>query len=729
MLNLAVQLLEQGKAQQALPLLVEHCEKSPRDAQAWFLLGVCNHQAGRPEDALSALERTLSLEPRHIQAKCAKGAVFADLGRLQEALHVYRKALHFAPTDAQLLLNMGIVLEQTGDFHAALERYDLALKYHPEFAPALLNRGALLIRLGRLEEALGDNILLSDAQPGWEHAQFNLGESLLALGRWQEALTAYEHAISINPRLAKAHFAAGLALSMLKRFDQAQQAFSSTREIDPPVFDQCVKNSSALTEGELRDFTPEVIYLLREAARLDACEWKNWGGFVQDFKYLIDGKSGQQAEISEPALVFRACALPVSNATSLALAKSVAERIAASVASFPRFSHDKNDAGKLKIGYVSPDFRVHPVATVTRRLYALHDRDKFEVYGYSLNPGDGSAIRRDIENGCDVFRELSGLDDYAAAGIIHRDGIDILVDLAGYTRFARPEIFAMRPAPLQIGYLGFLHTMGADFIDYVIADTVVVPAKAAGLFTEKIAYLPNSYFLFDNQTEISTQQFSRQELGLPAQGFVFCCHNSNYKITPVDFDIWMRLLQRVPGSVLWLYKGGEGVAANLRREAEARNVEPERLVFANRGSHDVYLARYRLADLFLDTAFYNAQTTAAEALWAGLPVLTCTGKTMSSRIATGLLQAAGLDELITDNPQQYEERACHLASHPDALRQIREKLARNRLSMPLFDTVRQVRNLEAAYQAMHQRHEAGHSPGSFQIANDAVQLIIQLTRA
>lgn len=720
MLDLALKLLEQGKVEQALSLLTEQCEKTPLDAQAWFLLGACNHQAGRLEDALIALDRTLSLEPRHIQARCAKGVVLTELGRQQEALHVFRKALHLAPMDTQLLLNMGIVLEQVGDMHSALEYYDLALEHQPEFQSVLLNRGVLLIRLGRLEEALVNNIRLADAHPDWEHAQFNLGEVQLASGRWEQALAAYEHAVEINPRSAKAHFAAGLALSMLKRFDQARQAFLAAREIDPAVFDQCIKNAATLTEGELRDFSPEVIYLLREAERLDSCDWENWDRFVQDFEYLIDSKAGQHAAIAEPALVFRACALPVSNATGPVLARNVAARIAESVAPFPPFIHNKKETRKLRIGYVSPDFRLHPVATVTRRMYALHDRDSFEVYGYSLHPGDGSSIRRDIENGCDFFRELSGLDNHAAAEIIHRDDIDILVDLAGYTRFSRPEIFAMRPAPLQVGYLGFLHTMGANFIDYVIADPVIVPPGEAASFTEQIAWLP-SYFMFDSQQQISAQKFTREELGLPAQGFVFCCHNSNYKITPVDFDIWMRLLQRVPGSVLWLYKGSEVVVANLRMEAEARGIKPERLVFANRVANDVYLARYRMADLFLDTAYYNAQTTAAEALWLGLPVLTRPGKTMASRVASGVLNAAGLEELIAHSPQQYEERAYRLATHPEELVQIWEKLTGNRLASPLFDTGRQVRNLEAAYQMMWQRYRAGLAPESFRVADNVTR--------
>ncbi|MFZ2160768.1 MAG: tetratricopeptide repeat protein [Sideroxyarcus sp.] len=715
MLNLAVQLLEQGKVQQALSLLVEKCEKSPRDAQAWFLLGACNHQADKPEDALRALERAISIEPRHIQARCAKGAVLFDLGRHQEALYVYRKALHLAPTDAQMLLNMGVVLEQMGDLHAALERYELALKHHPEFAAALLNRGALLIRLGRLDEALSNNKRLVELRPEWEHAQFNLGEVLMALSSWEEALSAYERVLAITPRFAKAHFAAGLALSMLKCFDQAQREFLTTQKIDPAIFDQSISNAAALAEGELRHFMPEVIYLIKEATRLDSCDWRSWDRFVTDFDFLINSSFGKSEGIAEPALVFRACALPASGMVSLALAKSVAARITENVAPLVPFVHDKKHTGKLRIGYVSPDFRIHPIATTTHRLFALHDRARFEIYGYSLRPGDGSSVRYDIEQGCDIFRELSGLDDRVAAEIIHCDDIDVLVDLAGYTRFCRPEIFAQRPAPLQVSYIGMLHTTGANFIDYFLADPVVVPATTTRFFAEKIAYLPNSYFMFDNEQEVSAQKLSREELGLPAQGFIFCCHNSNYKITPVDFDIWMRLLSRVEGSVLWLYKGSEAVVSNLRKEAEARGVDPDRLVFAPRVTNPAYLARYRMADLFLDTAFYNAQTTAAEALWAGLPVLTCAGETMASRVASGLLTAAGLEELITGSPQEYEERAYHLATHADELRQIREKLAANRLSMSIFDTERQVRNLEAAYQSMWQRYQTGQAPETFQV--------------
>ena len=710
MLNRVEQLLDQGKAQQALPLIAEHTQNNPRDAHAWFLLGVCHHQANQLQEALHALERTLDLEPRHIQARSAKGAILCDLGRPQEALHVYRKALHLAPTDAQLLLNIAVVLEQLGDLHTALERYNLLLKHHPDFSSALLNRGALLIRLGRLDEAGVNNRRLVDLNPEWESAQFNLGEVLLAQGCWGEALAAYQRALIINPHSAKSHFATGLALSMLKSFDEAQQAFITAQTIAPALLGQRVHDAVALTGGELRKLSPMSIYLLKEATRLDVCDWDNWDDFVCDFDTLINCSLDQDDEIVEPALLFRACALPVSAANSLALAKSVSAWTAATVGSCQKFNHERKPTGKLRIGYVSPDYRVHPIATVTRHLYTLHDRDKFEIYGYSLHPGDGSDIRRDIEHGCDFFRELSNLDNRAAAEVIYRDGIDILIDLAGYTTHARPEIFAMRPAPLQACYLGFLHTTGADYIDYFIADPVVLPERNRNFFTENIAYLPNSYFLFDNQQEISSLPITREELGLPAQGFVFCCHNSNYKITPRDFDLWMRILLRVPGSVLWLYKSSEVVAGNLRKEAEARGVNTDRLVFATFAPNEVYLARYRMADLFLDTLFYNAQTTAAEALWTGLPVLTCRGITLSSRVASGLLSALDLNELVCDSAQEYEERAVFLASQPGEIMRIKAALEKGKLTSSLFNTEHQVKKIETAFLAMWQRHEANLQP-------------------
>lgn len=721
----AEELLGQGQPDQAILVLEPYCNRYPGNAQGWFLLGVAYHQASKTEAALLSLERVISIEPHHVQARSAKGAVLCDLGRYREASQVYRKALHLAPLDAQLLVNLGIALEQLRDNLGALERYEQALKSQPDFAAALQNRGALLIRLGRLGKALTNNRRLTELNPDWESAQYNLGEVLLALGRWDEALAAYERALVIAPASARTLFAKGLALSMLCRFDEAQGAFDNAKSIAPETVEACIRAAAIQTRSEAREFAPKVIYLLKEGIRQEECDWAGRDEFVANFDHLIRSSLGQADEICERALLFRSLSLPISPEMRLALAKSVSTHIANSVrAIYPiPFVHQRRENRRLKIGYVSPNFRTHPNAILTRSLYGLHDRSKFEVYGYSLHPGDGSELRHDIERGCDHFRELSSHGDIEAAETIHADGIDVLIDLAGYTTFSRTEIFALSPAPVQVAFHGFPHSMGASFMQYFIADPVVVPPGVESLFSESLVYMPDSYYMFNNRQAPRICQLSRAELGLPEEGFVFCCFNNHYKIEPAVFDIWMRLLKRVPGSVLWLYQSGEAVVKNLCREAELRGVSSNRLVFALHAPNELHLARYHLADLFLDTFLYNAHTTAIEALWAGLPVLTCPGNTLPSRVAASLLLAVGLGEMIANSPQQYEEVAYDLATQKNKLAHIRDKLARNREDAPLFDTERQVCNLETAYQTMWHKHEAGQPPESFHVFDKNASLI------
>ncbi|HUW25303.1 MAG TPA: tetratricopeptide repeat protein [Gallionella sp.] len=720
MLNNAEKLLHQGTPEQALPLLAEYCECHAGDARAWFLLGVCQHQTGKLEAALHTFECTISIEPRHLHARSAKAAVLSDLGQHREALHVYRKALHLAAPDQQpqLLVNMGVVMEQLGDERDALERYDQALGRHPGFTGALLNRGVLLIKLGRLEDGLANNRKLAELYPDWEHAQYNLGEALLALGKWEEALAAYERAMAVNPAAAKPHFARGLALSMLRRFDEAQHAFDTAKSLDPAAVEQCLHNAAWLPDGEIHEIAPKAIYLLKGTQRLDDCDWAGREEFVASFEYLIESSLGQVDEITERALAYRSLSLPISAATRLALAKSIASHIieTVEVERRPKFIHKIRHGGKLRIGYISPDFRFHPVGRLTRRLYGLHDRDRFEVFGYALSPEDGSDIRRDISQGCDIFRELGTMTDAAAATVIHADGIDILVDLSGYATNTRTGILACQPAPVQISYNGFPGSMGAPFIKYFITDKTCSPPGQEDQFAEKLVYLPGSCMIYNNREEVATHPVSRTESGLPERGFVFCCFNNSYKIEPIIFNIWMRVLKRTPNSVLWLPGKNEEMIKNLRREAELRGVPGSRLVFASFVPRvEEHLARYRLADLFLDTLHFNAITTAADALWAGLPVLSCPGSTFVSRWASSMLNAVGLDEMVAESLEHYEERACYFALHYEEIVRLKEKLAKNRLTMPLFDIERHVRNLETAYHTMWQRQADGQMPESFRV--------------
>jgi len=363
-----------------------------------------------------------------------------------------------------------------------------------------------------------------------------------------------------------------------------------------------------------------------------------------------------------------------------------------------RFAHSwPQRGGKIRLGYLSADFHQHATAYLIAEVFERHDRARFEVAAYSYGPDDRSGMRARLKGAFDRFLDIRPLAHGEAARQIHEAGIDILVDLKGYTTHARTEILAYRPAPIQVNYLGYPGTMGAEFMDYIIADPFLVPEDRQPFYSEALAYLPDCYQSNDTKREISEQVPSRAECGLPERGFVFCCFNNTYKITPAFFDIWMRLLHAVPGSVLWLLEANAAAKTNLRREAAARGIDPERLIFAPRQHLPEHLARHRHADLFLDTLPCNAHTTASDALWASLPLLTCAGETFAGRVAGSLLQACGMPELITTSPEAYEAIALKLASEPSRVAVLRRRLEQQRLSAALFDIARFTRNLEAAY--------------------------------
>ncbi len=361
------------------------------------------------------------------------------------------------------------------------------------------------------------------------------------------------------------------------------------------------------------------------------------------------------------------------------------------------------------MGYFSPDFRNHAVSILMAEVFETHDRSKFEVVAFSLGPDTRDEMRGRLEKGFERFVDVHGKSDEQIALLARSMELDIAVDLGGFTEGCRPRVLAMRAAPLQVSYIGYLGTLGAPYMDYLIADPVIVPEAHQEHYAEKIIYLP-SYQANDSQRRIAQREFSREELGLPAQGFVFCCFNNNYKITPPTFDSWMRILHRVAGSVLFLYAGSATAQGNLSKEAVKRGIDPARVVFGQRLPPAQYLARYRAADLFLDTLPYNAGTTASDALWVGLPVLTCLGDTFAGRVAGSLLTAIGLPELITRTQSQYEDMAVALALDRGRLAGIKQRLAQNRHTQPLFDTPRFTRHLEAAYTQIYERYLAGLAP-------------------
>ncbi|ALF56465.1 UDP-N-acetylglucosamine--peptide N-acetylglucosaminyltransferase SEC [Nostoc piscinale CENA21] len=371
------------------------------------------------------------------------------------------------------------------------------------------------------------------------------------------------------------------------------------------------------------------------------------------------------------------------------------------------FQHSRYLNGRLRIGYLSNDFRTHATSHLMKSLFSLHNKADFEIFAYSCGPDDHSEYRQHIADTCEHFQDIANLSIEESAELIFNDGIHILIDINAYTFGSRSQILALRPAPIQVNYLAFPGTMGSDFVDYIIGDAVVTPPEFANTFSEKIVTLPHSYQVNDYQQVISNNPVTRSQYGLPESGFVFCCFNNHYKIEPTIFDIWMRILAAVPGSVLWLIAKSPINEANLQREAEARGINGDRLIFAPPEAKAEHLARHKLADLFLDTLYYNAHTTTSDALWAGLPVITCFGETFPSRVAASLLMAIGLPELITNSLETYEQLAIHLATYPEKLQQIKQKIAQNRTTYPLFDTPLYTRNLEQSYLKMWEIYASG----------------------
>ncbi len=672
-------------------------------------------RCGEWTSALEYLERAVAQDPSNVAVRGAKGTVLFNLGRLGEAERVLRKALHLDKGNVQVRGDLAFVLEHLGRPAEALEQYDRVLEIAPDHMQARVNRGGVLMSLGRHAEALANNHSVAAAYPERPLAHFNLGEALLAVGEWGAALAAFDEALRLQPDYAKAHFNCGVALSMVAEFAGAKEAFAVARRLDEPLYRQCLENvrrASGL-DRLLLDAVPQRIYLSGMYVRQEACDWRNRTAYRENFlRWLENG----EPFMDDQALAFQGLSLLREPRHQLELCRRIAGKIVREAGlPLPPPSPFPGKKEKIRVGYVSPDFRFHPTARLSRQLFHLHDRERFEVYAYSLQPDDGSALHRDIRHACDRFVDVAGLGSRELAQRIREDGIDILVDMAGHTRKSRFEVFALRAAPLQVAYLAFPSTTGADFIDYLVTDAVTSPAGSARFYSERLVFLPRSYVMYDNEQRVGAAP-SRREAGLPENGTVFCCFNNPYKVEPEIYSVWMRILERVPGSILWLLAGKEGVESNLRREAEVRGVAPERLVFAPFvGDSPRHLARYRLADLFLDTTVCNAHTTAADALWAGLPVLTCAGEAHWSRVAASLLESVGLPELVAANLMEYENRAVALARRPQDMAELKSKLEHHKRTWPLFDTAALVTSLEEAYQRMWGRHLAGQPPRSFSL--------------
>ena len=719
----------------------------PDFAEAHFNRGVTLQDLKRYDEALASYERALSLKPDYGAAWNNRGILLRAQGRLEEALESHERAIRAGLNHADAHNNRGVALQELKRYEEALASYERALAARPDDPGALNNRGGVLHALERFDEALASYDRALIGKPHHAEALNNRGVSLHALERFEEALVSYERALVLRRAYPEAHINRGMTLRQLKRFDEALGAYAEALTIAPQSARAWTNQGTLLQElGRHRDalasyeraltLTPDAdtyrneAVALEESARpaeavasykralalepegrflLGACRHSrmqicDWSDFEVDLARLSTGIAQDRpvtapfvmlSLLDSPALQRRAAEIWVGEQCS-------PRRKLPPLGPYP--PHDR-----VRIGYFSADFRNHALAALAGELFETHDHSRFEITAFSLGADVRDEFRARAERAFERFLPVGGLPDHEVAALARRLEIDIAIDLGGYTRHARPRIMALRAAPLQVSWLGYLGTLGGDFMDYLVADAVIVPPECRPYYAEKIAYLP-SYQPNDSKRVIAQKAFTRAELGLPPKGFVFCCFNASYKITPETFSSWMRILAAAPESVLLLLAGDRSAEQNLRRHAAERGIEPSRLIFAAKLPFGEYLARYRAADLFLDTSPYNAGTTASDALWAGLPVLTCPGRAFASRVAASVLTSAGLPELIAADREDYERLAIALAADPSPLERIRRKLAAARSTAPLFDTPACARNLEALFSSMYQRHRAGLPP-------------------
>lgn len=672
-------------------------------------------QLGRFGEGIAAYDRVLAAQPRHVDAHVNRGNALRGLGRFDEALASFERVLAVDPRNVMALGNRANALLELGRTAEALTAYDDVLALQPGHADALRNRGSALGALGRPDEAVVGLDRALALRPGDAEAWFQRANALRALDRQQDALESYDRALSLRPDHAETLLNRGNALQALGRYEDALLSYDRALALrsDHPE----IHNNRGNALHELRRYDA-ALASYGHALRLRPDHPNAMSQYVYLKRLMCDwdGLAGVEAD-----LVSRACAgdLVMEPFPLLSLVDDPAVQLACarrywrgrSVADAARPARAR--AETIRLGYISADFRLHPVAFQTAELFELHDRARFEVLGFAYGGPDDSAMRKRLRAAFDDFIALDGEDSRRVAERIQARGVDILIDLTGLTRGNRLDVLALRPAPVQVHYIGYPGTLGGGGIDYLIADPFIVPPGGEQHFAEKIVRLTPCYQVNDRQRQVGTRRWTRAECSLPDGGFVFCCFNNSYKLTPALFDVWMRLLGAVPGSVLWLLGDNPWVEANLRREAAARGVDPVRLVFAPRATPADHLARHALADLFLDTLPYNAHTTASDALWTGLPLITCAGRSFASRVAGSLLHAVDLPELVTHRLDDYESLALRLATEPGLLHSVRDRLVANRATAPLFDSVRTTRQIEAAYERMIERNRRGLPPESF----------------
>jgi protein O-GlcNAc transferase len=712
--NYATILSRCGDHEAALQICQLGLQVNNKDVSFLYVSAVSLYKLKRLQESISRFDKLLGLQPDHVAAINERGSALADMHLYEAALESFRKAVSIQPEYAEGHLNLGNIYGKLYRYDEALAAYDKALTFKPALADAWLGRGNVLVRLRRYEEAsIAFNKALT-LKPDLSGAWLGRGNLFAGLRRHDDAFAAFDRASALDPALADAWLGRSNVLAVLGRYDEALTALDRACELKADFSSALLARGNILIDRGRYDeafvaldkaltLEPDAVYVegARLYAKMHLCDWT---GFDAECAHL---ESSIVNGIPTLAFVSLACS---SSAATQRECAAVYSKIAYPASDNPIWRGGRYNHDRIRVAYLSADFCEHATAFLAAGLFEQHDKSRFEVTGISFGPDDGSTMLLRVRDAFERFVDVRDSSDESVADLMRKLEIDVAVDLKGFTAGARPSILARRPAPIQISYLGYPGTMAADYIDYIVADSTVIPRDHVQFYAEKVIWLPNTYQVNDNSRGIAAYTPTRGELGLPEAAFVFCCFNSAYKFAPRLFDIWMRLLQTIEGSVLWLLEGNPTTSANLRAEAEKRGVPPERLIFAARTNLADHLARQRQADLFLDTLPYNAHTTASDALWAGLPVVTCLGSTFAGRVAASLLKAAGLEGLVAKSLDDYETLALKLARDRLLLGSLKAQLAGNRDCCPLFDTQQFARHLEAAYVAAHERAQAGLAP-------------------
>ena len=664
--NIGVTLQELNNHEEAIEYFNKVIGLNSSHSEAHYSRGLSLHRLKKWHDAIASYDIAISIDMGHSQAYNNRGMALKELKKLNEALLSLNKSIELSGSNPEAHNSKGLILFELKSFDHAVNEFETAIDLDPHFIEALNNRGNAYKAQRKYDLALADYDQAIQLDANFSDAHFNKGDALHQTKKFEAAISCFDEAIKINPNDAEAYFSRGVILNEQQRLEglnSYRKALSINANL--PWLTGAILHGNMLL-GMWDGYRDKLSDLERKVAEGDKAS----------LNFILVGLT-DSAELQRQASVTWSKEFPPN--TSLGPLKVQPAK------------------AKIRLGYYSADFYNHATCMLMAELFEKHDKSKFELFAFSFGPDIKDPMRARVEAAFDQFIDVNTMSDKEIAEFSRMLGIDIAIDLKGSTKDHRFGIFSYRAAPVQVSYLGYPGTMGAEYIDYLIADKTLIPEESQKFYTEKIAYMPHSYQVNDRSRVISDKIFTKQEAGLPEEGFVFACFNSNYKITPDVFDVWVRILQSVEGSVLWLFEENKTAAVNLRKEAQKRGLAPERLVFAPKMELSEHLARHKLADLFIDTLPCNAHTTASDALWAGLPVLTCMGESFASRVAASLLNAIEMPELITSSLEEYEELAIALGNDHQRVLALKQKLELNKLTKPLFDSSLFTKDIENLY--------------------------------